>query len=186
MTFWRHRPRPAALDQLLTLPSVADTLAADMGFTPTGLGSICLRPVEGRSFRDVEYNVRDWLDRDGEKTAPVEIADDSYGFRWLVLRRPPNQFQSLIADLHTASSKFADNGFGPQLLCSVTAFRDRGDRHLAIVYLYKRGTFYPFAPLPEQTRNNSLELGVKDVTEGKLPLEADLSRWFPVWGIPGL
>jgi hypothetical protein len=186
MTFWRRRPVPASLDQLLTLPSVADTLEADLGFTPTGLGSICFRAIEGRAFHDVECDLRDWLNRDCEKTVPVEIADDSYGFRWMVIRRPPNQFQSLIAYLHAASSKFADNGFGPQLLCSVTAFRDRGERHIAIVYLYKRGTFYPFAPQPGQTRNNSLELRVKDVTKGKLPLEPDLGRWYPVWGIPGL
>ncbi len=186
MIFWRRRPVPAALDQLLALPSVADTLEADLGFTPTGLGYICFRAIEGRAFHDIEYDVRDWLDRDGDKTVPVKIADDSYGFRWMVIHRPPNQFQSLIADLHAASSKFADNGFGPQLLCSVTAFRDGGERHIAIVYLYKRGTFYPFAPQPEQTRNNSLELRVKDVTEGKLPLEPNLGRWYPIWGMPGL
>ena len=41
-----------------------------------------------------------------------------------------------------------DSGFGPQLLCSLVGFRDAERRPLALVYLYKRGTFYPFAPLP--------------------------------------
>lgn len=187
VSIWRRvAPRPVVLDPLLALPSAADTLDADLAFTPTGLGSICFRAIEVRAFRDVEYDVRDWLDSDAENTMPVEITEDSYGFTWMVIRRPPNRFQSVITDLHAASSKFADNGFGPQLLCSLAAFRDRDDRHVAIVYLYSRGTFYPFAPQPGESRNNRLELAFKDAIQGKVPLEADLRRWFPVWGAPGL
>ena len=81
---------------------------------------------------------------------------------------------------------FVDGGFGAQLLCSVASFRDRGERHVALVYLYKRGTFYPFAPLAGKTRNNALELTFKDALEGKLPIEEDLHCWFPVWDAPGL
>jgi hypothetical protein len=188
MSFLRRRaaPVPALLDPLLALPPVADTIAADLGFIPTGLGSICLRAIEMRAFRDVEYDVRDWLNHDNDETAPVEIVEDSYGFTWMVIRRPQHDFRSLIVDVHAASSKFADRGFGAQLLCSVTGFRDRGERSVAIVYLYKRGTFYPFAPKSGEARDNSLELRFRDVTEGKLSLEPDLRRWFPVWGAPGL
>jgi len=51
---------------------------------------------------------------------------------------------------------------------------------------YKHGTFYPFAPQAEQSRNNQLELRFKEIIEGKLPLESDLRRWFPVWDAPVL
>lgn len=83
------------------------------------------------------------------------------------------------------------NGFGPQLLCSLAGFRaaDPDDgRRLALVYLYKRGTFYPFAPLPGagQRRDNALELQVRGALSGDLGIEQDLGRWFPVWGAPGL
>jgi hypothetical protein len=57
-----------------------------------------------------------------------------------------------------------------------------------MVYLYKRGTFYPFAPAPGggEQRDNVLELRVRDLLAGELPLESDLSRWFAIWGAPGL
>jgi hypothetical protein len=54
------------------------------------------------------------------------------------------------------------------------------------VYLYKRGTFYPFAPQPGERRDNALELQIRGVLADDLKVEADLSRWFPVWGAPGL
>jgi len=53
-----------------------------------------------------------------------------------------------------------------------------------LVYLYKRGTFYPFAPLPNERRDNELELRVKAIVGADLPFEPDLSRWFPLWDTP--
>jgi hypothetical protein len=78
-----------------------------------------------------------------------------------------------------------DSGFGPQLLCSLVGFRNAKGR-VAIVYLYKRGTFYPFAPLTGERRDNALELQVRGAIEGDLKIEPDVSRWFPVWGAPGV
>lgn len=80
------------------------------------------------------------------------------------------------------------NGFGPQLLCSLAGFRDDGGRRLALVYLYKRGSFYPFAPLPgaAERRDTALELQLRATLGDDLRIEPDLGRWFPVWGAPGL
>jgi hypothetical protein len=93
-----------------------------------------------------------------------------------------------VNDLHAVNSQMEVNGYGPQLLCSLVGFRDRSDRRLALVYLYKRGTFYPFAPLPgaHQRRDNALELQVRAALADDLPIEQDLGRWFPLWGAPGL
>ena len=62
----------------------------------------------------------------------------------------------------------------------------RAGRPLGLVYLYKRGTFYPFAPLAGERRDNALELQIKGVVGDDLRMEPDLGRWFPVWGAPGL
>ena len=182
----RSKPVQPDLDRLFALPSAAVTLAASTSFTATGAGSVCFRPMEGRAFSDVEDDVRQLLDSDAEKTMPVEVTADSYGFTWMVIRQPPDQFESLVTDLHAVNSTLADNGFGPSLLCSLVTFRDPRQRYLAIVYLYKRGTFYPFVPLPGEKRDSALELQVKAAIEGELPLETDLGRWFPVWGAPGV
>ncbi len=63
-------------------------------------------------------------------------------------------------------------------------FRTEGANDLHLVYLYKRGTFYPFAPLPGERRDNELELRIRGIVARELPIEQDLSRWFPLWGIP--
>ena len=182
----RTKPVQPNLDRLFALPSAAITLAAGTSFSPTGVGSVCFRPMEGRAFSDVEAEVRELLDADADKTTPVELTTDSYGFTWMVIRQPADQFEGLVTDLHAVNATLADNGFGPSLLCSLAAFRDAKQRRLAIVYLYKRGTFYPFVPLPGEKRDSAVELQVRAAIEGDLMLETDLGRWFPVWGAPGL
>ena len=181
----RSKPVQPDLDRLFALPSAAVTLAASTSYAPTGTGSVCFRAAEGRAFGDIEAEVRQLLDSDAAKTAPVEVSTDSYGFTWLLVRRPADQLDALVTDVHAVNSSLADTGFGPQLLCSLIGFAGPGSR-LAIVYLYKRGTFYPFAPKGGENRDNALELQVRGAIGDDLKFESDLSRWFPVWGAPGL
>ncbi|MFC9633176.1 hypothetical protein ACFTY8_28870 [Streptomyces mirabilis] len=177
------------LDQLFGLPSAALTLQAAAGFTPTGTGAVCFASVEGGAFAQAHQEVQELLDADAERTGPpVEVSRDEYGYSWLVSRRDPDDLPALVGDLHAVNSALEGSGFGPQLLCSVAGFQDTGQRRLGLVYLYKRGTFYPFAPLAgeAQRRDNALELQVKAALADDLRIEQDLSRWFPIWGAPGL
>jgi hypothetical protein len=184
----RTKPVQPKLDDLFALPSAAITLEAGAGFKPTGSGSVCFRSVEGRSFADVEKDVRDLLNvsSSNEGGLPVEVTKDSFGFTWLVCSHMSDDLEALVTDLHAVNSALVDNGFGPQLLCTLVAFRDDQERRLGLVYLFKRGTFYPFAPQPGERRDNSLELQVKGVIGDDLKFEPDLGRWFAVWGAPGL
>ncbi|MFJ6742180.1 hypothetical protein ACIQOU_25220 [Streptomyces sp. NPDC091279] len=183
----RTKPALPDLDQLFALPSAAVTLEAAAGFTPTGDGAVCFATVEGAAFEQTHREVQALLDaeRDGP---PVELRQDEYGYSWLVSSRAPDQLPLLVNDLHAVNSSMEVNGFGPQLLCSLAGFRDPEGRSLALVYLYKRGTFFPFAPVGGggQRRDNALELRVKAALGGDLRMEQDLSRWFPVWGAPGI
>ncbi|MDI9834375.1 MULTISPECIES: PspA-associated protein PspAB [unclassified Streptomyces] len=190
----RSKPAAPDLDQLFGLPSAAVTLEAATGFRPTGSGAVCFATVEGAAFTQTHREVQALLDADAEREGrPVELTRDAYGYSWLVSRRSPDRLPDLVNDLHAVNSAMEVNGFGPQLLCSLAGFESAAEdgtpgRRLALVYLYKRGTFYPFAPLPgrPERRDNALELRVKAALEGDLRMEQDLSRWFPVWGAPGL
>jgi hypothetical protein len=187
--FGRTKPVQPKLDDLFALPSAAITLQAATGFTPTGSGSVCFRAVEGKTFSDIQSDVRELLNMDAGKPGgglPVEVSKDSYGFTWLVSSHLSDEVEALVTDLHAVNSALVDNGFGPQLLCTLVAFRDPEERRLALVYLYKRGTFYPFAPLSGERRDNALELQVKGTLGEELKIEQDLTKWFPVWGAPGL
>ncbi|GHB17055.1 MULTISPECIES: PspA-associated protein PspAB [Streptomyces] len=184
----RSKPVRPDLDQLFAVPSAALTLQAGTGFAPTGLGSVCFAGVEGGTFARIQQDVRELLDADtGRGGVPVEFDRDAYGYTWLLARHPADDTAALVNDLHAVNTLLQDGGFGPHLLCSLIGFRDAEGRALALVYLYKRGTFYPFAPVPggEERRDNQLELGARAVLGDDLRVEKDLARWFPVWGAPG-
>ena len=201
MSFWRAllgRSKPAKpdLDALFGLPSAALTLRAGVGLTPTGSGSVAFRASEGAAFADVERDVTELLNAgDGP---PVEQTTDDYGYTWLVVRAGGTDGASaggelvdtditgLVTDLHAVNSTLEANGYGPSLLCSLVGFTDSGGRSVGLVYLYKRGTFYPFAPRSGKARDNALELQVEAAVGDDLPMEKDKSRWFPVYGAPGL
>ena len=183
----RRKPVRPNLDALFELPSAAVTLQVSLDMIPTGRGSVAFRAPEGRAFADVEDEVRRLLDADGGP--PVQVAGDEFGYTWLVVGTDPADLPSAVTDVHAVNASLVDAGFGPQLLCSQLSFRDPQGRSLAMVYLYKRGTFYPFAPTGgprEQTRDNVLEIQVRDLLAGELPIESDMSRWFAIWGAPGL
>ncbi|WP_405013376.1 hypothetical protein [Kitasatospora sp. NBC_01539] len=185
----RTKPVEPDLDQLFGIPSAALTLEAAAGFRPTGLGAVCFAAVEGGAFEEVQQQVQALLDADtGRGGVPVEASRDAYGYSWLLARHTPEELPDLVNDLHAVNSELEAHGFGPQLLCSIVGFRNAAGQPLGLVYLYKRGTFYPFAPMPGggERRNSPVELQVKAMLPNDLRIESDLSRWFPVWGAPGL
>jgi hypothetical protein len=180
----RTKPVQPNLDQLFALPSAALTLEAAASFTPTGYGAVCYRKAEGGAFAQMEADVEGLLE--GIDGPMVEVSQDKYGYTWVRCNRASDEISDLVTDLHAVNSALQDNGFGPYLLCTLVSFTDTTNRKLVLVYLYKQGTFYPFAPLGEPRRDNVLELQAKTQLGVDLPLEKDLSRWFPVWGAPGL
>ena len=53
-----------------------------------------------------------------------------------------------------------------------------------MIYGFKRGAFWPFVPLPDQKRDNALELDLKAKLERELPIEPDLTRWLALFDAP--
>lgn len=187
MGFWdvmrgRTPPKRADLDALFLVPSAAITLETAAGFTTTGLGAVCYRAAEGMAFSQTQADVVQLLDADDDPD--VEVSVDRYGFTWLVARQ--DDLAALCTDLHTVNTALEAQGFGTSLLCSVVPFAAPDGRRVGLVYLYKQGTFYPFAPAGPDRRDNLLEITVRDQLAGELPIEPDLQRWLAVWGAPGL
>jgi hypothetical protein len=181
----RRKPTAPKLDALFTLPGAAISLQVDLDFVPTGRGAVAFRAPEGRAFVDVADEVRALLDLDAGP--PVTVTTDQYNFTWVSVTTDPPDIGSVVTDLHAVHSTLVDNGFGPQLLCSIVSFADPDGRMLALVYLIKSGSIYPFAPTGQgEVRDNVLELRVRDLLAREVPMERDLGRWFAVWGAPGL
>ena len=174
------------LDQLFAVPSAAITLEVSGGFKPTGVGSVCYRANEGAAFATMQNEVQRLLDADGGPA--VERVNDEFGFTWLVCRQQPEDLSELVTELHAVNRALEEAGFGGSLLCSLVVFENEEGRRLGLVYLYKQGTFYPFAPAPGggERRDNALELQVRGLLANDLTIEPDLQRWMAVWGAPGL
>jgi PspA associated protein B len=184
----RSKPKKANLDTLFDVPNAAMTLHVN-GWTATGVGSVCYRAAEGVAFAEAQASVAELLNADDGPD--VELSSDSFGFTWLTVRSDPaagDFLSGLVTDLHAVNATLADNGFDTMLLCSLICFTGPDDRSMALVYLYKQGTYYPFIPKPgsAQSRDNMAEIGVKNLIGADLPFEADLGRWLAVWGAPGL
>lgn len=180
----RKQPKPN-LDQLFAVPSAAITLQVSGGFRPTGVGSVCYRANEGAAFATMQDDVQRLLDADNGPA--VERVTDGFGFTWLVCRQEPDAVSDLVTELHAVNRALEETGFGGSLLCSLVAFEHDDGRRLGLVYLYKQGTFYPFAPVRgREQRDNALELQVRGMLANDLTVEPDLSRWMAVWGAPGL
>jgi hypothetical protein len=183
----RSKPAKPDLDDLFALPGAAITLQAAANLLPTGVGSVCVKAAEGGAFAGLRDQVQQLLAvDDATGTAKYEETTDSFGFTWLTRRTTPDDVSGLITDLHAVNSTLDAAGFGPALLCTLVAFTDGQAPTLGLIYLYKRGAWYPFAPTGKDKRDNARELQVRAQLGDDLKIEPDLSRWFPVWGAPGL
>jgi hypothetical protein len=183
----RTKPVKPNLDDLFALPTAAVTLQAAADLRPTGVGSVCVKPAEGGGFAGLEDQIDQLLSvnaADGQQR--FDRTTDSFGFTWLTRRTSPDDVSGLVTELHGANASLDEAGFGPALLCTLVAFTDGEHPPVGLVYLYKRGTWYPFAPTAPNRRDNARELSVRAMIGDDLKIESDLSRWFPVWGAPGL
>jgi len=152
-----------------------------MGLRPTGNGSVCFRAAEGQAAVDTQQEASALVAVDGGPATVSRV--DEYGYTWLTVSAAPEDTAGLVTDLHAVNSALEVQGFGTGLLCSTVGFRDDAGALAYLVYLYKQGTFYPFCPTGPSRRDTLRERQVRDVVGADLPIEPELSRWMPIWGI---
>jgi hypothetical protein len=193
--FWealtgRSRPKPANLDSLFLVPSAAITLQTSLGLLPTGDGSVCYRSATGAGFSQTQEDVLELLASSPDAPA-VQTSVDPFGYTWLQVNRAVEgegdipDMGGLCTDLHGVNTTLEAEGFATGLLCSLVPFAQPDGRRVGLVYLYKQGTFYPFAPTGPHQRDNLLEISVRDTLGAELPMEP-MAGWMALWGAPGL
>jgi hypothetical protein len=179
----QRAPKRANLDRLFAMSTAQTTISVNLGYEAIPRAAICFKPVEAGAFDELLRDVDQLLELSGKSTGTrVSHRDDEFGFRWVVLE--DDDFDDLVTTAHLVNQTIEERGFSEQLLCSVFGFREPGGEPVYFVYAYKRGTFYPFAPRAGQRRDNALELRLQGALARELPLEAELERWYPVWGVP--
>jgi len=172
-----------APDRLFAMSTAYVTLQSGLNITTRGAAAIVFQPLATADFEsivtDMEQVVRATAADSG---TTVQSEDDSYGFRWLVLRG--GDFDDLVVGINAVSGALESGGYGERVLCAVFSFEDSHKRPLYWIYNYKRGAFYPFAPTAPEQRDMEHELQLKAQIGSELPVEQELERWFPLWGAP--
>ena len=183
LTGKRKLAKPAP-DRLFAISTAYVTMDTGLGMSSRGAAAIVFQPLATADFesivRDMEEVVKATATESG---TTVTSSDDSYGFRWLILRG--SDFDDLVVGVNAVSSALEAGGYGERVLCAVFAFADSHKRPVYWIYNYKRGSFYPFAPAGAgEQRDNEREMVLKAQLGRELPVEPELDRWFPLWGIP--
>ena len=116
-------------------------------------------------------------------TYAVDINDEKYGYRWVFVS--DTDVEDLVVALSSIKDGLDVGGYGARILAAVFRFERSGGRDAYFIYNVKRGLWYPFVPgQGEQVRDNEAELRLKAQLGGELPMEPELERWFPLWGVP--
>ncbi len=194
----RHTVKGPAPDRLFAITTAYITLQSEHQIEPAGSAAIVFQALATGEFeatlRDMEEVV---TATGGDSATTVATEDDSYGYRWMVLRNPAGapSVEDLAVGINAVSSSIETAGHGERLLCAVFAFADAQKRRVYFIYNYKRGYWYPFVPVsdpthpgagsnPSNERSTERELQLKAQIGSELPIEPELERWFPLWGTP--
>jgi hypothetical protein len=179
----RELKQPAA-DRLFAMSTAYVKLDEELNLKSSGQAAIVFQPLATADFDQIVRDMEEVLQGTGSDAGTtVRRTDDEYGYRWMILEDP--DFDDLVVGLNAVSTALQAGGYGERILCAVFAFRDRDRRPVYWIYNYKRGTFYPFVPAAgAQQRDNERELRLRAQIGAELPVEPELERWFPLWGIP--
>ena len=178
----QRTPHRADLEALFAIGTAALTLEAGMGLVTTGRAGVCFKAVEAGVFDELVREIEELLAAtSSDAGTTVSRHEDSFGFSWVVISDP--DVEDLATTTHVVSQSLEERGFSERLLCAVFGF-DGPPGPVDLVYAYRRGAFYPFAPREGRTREMSLELRLQAVLKGELPIEPELERWYPVWEAP--
>jgi hypothetical protein len=208
----RHQVKGPAPDRLFAITTAYVTLQSEHEIDPDGTAAIVFQALATSEFEATLKEMEQVVEATGgDNGTTVRTQDDNYGYRWMILRSPDGKpsVEDLAVGINAVSSSIESAGHGERLLCAVFAFTERAERpgagRVYFIYNYKRGYWYPFVPgdgagassgsggdtaegtggAPDgQQRSTERELQIKAQIASDLPIEPELERWFPLWGIP--
>jgi hypothetical protein len=179
----RKLARPAP-DRLFAMSTAYVTFQTELSITTRGEAGIVFQALDTADFEQIAQDMVEVVEgTSSDSGTRVETRDDEYDYRWMILR--DQDFDDLVVGVNAVSGALEAGGYGDRILCAVFAFEDARGRPLYWIYNYKRGAFYPFVPgSGDHERNHERELRLKAQIGAELPIESELERWFPLWGIP--
>jgi hypothetical protein len=204
----RHEVKGPAPDRLFAISTAYIALESEHQIVPTGSAAIVFQALATSEFEATLRETEGLVSATGgDSGTTVSTQDDAYGYRWMILKSPSGapSVEDLAVGINAVSGSIETAGHGDRLLCAVFAFVCHSDsadaastasssaEQVYFIYNYKRGYWYPFVPArsdgapqsdSEQERSTERELQIKAQMASELPIEPEIERWFPLWGIP--
>jgi hypothetical protein len=180
----KRKIKGPAPDRLFAMSTAGVTLDTELGLKSSGKAAIVFQPLGTSDFDTIVADMEELVKSTGDETGTtIDKQDDTFGYRWMILNDP--DFEDLVVGINAVSTELQAGGYGDRLLAAVFSFRDTDGKPVYWIYNIKRGAFYPFVPAggPQQ-RDSERELRLQAQIGAELPVEAQLERWFPLWGIP--
>ncbi len=157
----------ADIEQLVTQIHMVNSSLSDSGWGPQLLCSVFgLAPLQDPDAAP---------DAATALTAPAPGPTEAVSGTDTPVGAPADDPAFTSAALDVGSGVMPAATAGPGRVLASTAY---------LVYLFKRGTFYPFIPDGHEHRDTEEELKLKSLVADDLVVETDLDRWFPLWDLP--
>lgn len=178
------KKRETDSDTISSLSSAYIALKTRLDLKSTGRSAICIKKVDLVPFSEMKQEIENFLDAskaDFELTYRTIV--DPYEYLWIIIMT--KTLEDNVAAITSIGDTIEEKGFSDKLLASIFDFND-GSTANYLIYNYKLDKFYPFVPISEQQkrRDHDKELKIISAVGDELPVEKDMSNWYPIWNIP--
>jgi hypothetical protein len=178
------KKRETDSDTISSLSSAYIALKTRLDLKSTGRSAICIKKVDLVPFSEMKQEIENFLDAskaDFELTYRTIV--DPYEYLWIIIMT--KTLEDNVAAITSIGDTIEEKGFSDKLLASIFDFND-GSTANYLIYNYKLDKFYPFVPISEQQkrRDHDKELKIMSAVGDELPVEKDMSNWYPIWNIP--
>ena len=178
------KKRETDSDTISSLSSAYIALNTRLDLKSTGRSAICIKNVDLAPFSEMKQEIENFLDAskaDFELTYRTIV--DPYEYLWIIIMT--KTLEDNVAAIASIGDTIEERGFSDKLLASIFDFND-GSTANYLIYNYKLDKFYPFVPINEQQkrRDHDKELKIMSAVRDELPVEKDMSNWYPIWNIP--
>lgn len=180
----------AKSEKLFAMSTASITLESNLGLKPSGSAGICFKPIGASAYESARKEIQELLEYSSKETeTEFRLEKDEFNFLWAIFKDP--DFEDLVANIHLVSETLEEHGFGGQILCAIYRFDSEPEagnsgrgKTVYWIYNFKQGTYYPFVPLSGKQRDNPFEFKLRAEMEREMPIEENVEKWYPLWGIP--
>lgn len=186
----RSRLPKAKTEKLFAISTASITLESNLDLKPSGAAGICFKPIGASAYESARKEIQELLEFSSKETnTEFRLEKDEFNFLWAIFKDP--DFEDLVANIHLVSETLEEQGFGEQLLCAIYRFdsepeagKSGAGTAVYWIYNFKQGTYYPFIPLSGKQRDSPFEFRLRAEMEKEMPIEKNVEKWYPLWGIP--